>query len=59
MRRVPLTPAFQSNGVLIPWLRDTLLAPINRIPGGRHLSSTTLAGVRKFPMGIWKLPEAD
>lgn len=54
-----LTPAFQSNGVVIPWLRDALLAPINRMPGGRYLSSTTLAGVRKFPLGIWKLPETD
>jgi 2-polyprenyl-6-methoxyphenol hydroxylase-like FAD-dependent oxidoreductase len=49
-----LTPAFQSNGIVIPWLRDALLAPVNRIPGGRYLSSTTLAGVRKFPLGIWK-----
>jgi 2-polyprenyl-6-methoxyphenol hydroxylase-like FAD-dependent oxidoreductase len=51
-----LTPAFQSDGVLVPWLRDALLAPISRLPGGRYLSSTTLGGVRKFPLGLWKLP---
>lgn len=52
-----LTPAFQSDGAIVPWLRDHFLALANRLPGGRYLSSTTLSGVRKFPIGLWKPPE--
>lgn len=53
-----LTPAFQSERALAPWLRDWLLPWANRVPGGRHLTRTTLAGVRKFPFGVWKPPSS-
>jgi len=51
-----LTPAFQSDGKIIPWLRDTFLPYANLLPGGRYMTRTTLSGVRKFPFGKWKLP---
>lgn len=53
-----LTPAFQSEGALAPWLRDWVLPWAGRLPGGRRLTRTTLAGVRKFPFGIWKPPSS-
>jgi 2-polyprenyl-6-methoxyphenol hydroxylase-like FAD-dependent oxidoreductase len=52
-----LTPAFQSESRIIPWLRDTFLPYANMIPGGRYMTRTTLSGVRKFPFGKWKLPD--
>ena len=52
-----LTPAFQSDGRIVPWLRDAFLPFVNRLPGGRHLTGTTLAGVRKLPWGLWKPPD--
>jgi 2-polyprenyl-6-methoxyphenol hydroxylase-like FAD-dependent oxidoreductase len=52
-----LTPAFQSDGRIIPWLRDTFLPYANMLPGGRYMTRTTLSGVRKFPFGKWKLPD--
>lgn len=52
-----MTPAFQSNSKIIPWLRDTFLPYANLLPGGRYLTRTTLSGVRKFPFGKWKLPD--
>lgn len=51
-----LTPAFQSDSRVIPWLRDTFLPYANLLPGGRHMTRTTLSGVRKFPFGTWKMP---
>ena len=52
-----LTPVFQSDGVVLPWLRDTFLARANMLPGGRYLTRTTLSGIRKLPWGLWKAPE--
>jgi 2-polyprenyl-6-methoxyphenol hydroxylase-like FAD-dependent oxidoreductase len=52
-----LTPAFQSDSRIIPWLRDTYLPYANMIPGGRYITRTTLSGVRKVPFGTWKLPD--
>lgn len=51
-----LTPAFQSDGRVIPWLRDNFLPYANLLPGGRYMTRTTLSGVRKFPWGLWKPP---
>jgi len=52
-----MTPAFQSDSRIIPWLRDTFLPYANMMPGGRYITGTTLSGVRKFPLGKWKLPD--
>jgi len=52
-----LTPAFQSDSRIVPWLRDTFLPYANLLPGGRHMTRTTLSGVRKLPWGSWKLPD--
>jgi 2-polyprenyl-6-methoxyphenol hydroxylase-like FAD-dependent oxidoreductase len=52
-----MTPAFQSDSKIIPWLRDTFLPYANLLPGGRYMTGTTLSGVRKFPFGKWKLPD--
>jgi 2-polyprenyl-6-methoxyphenol hydroxylase-like FAD-dependent oxidoreductase len=51
-----LTPMFQSDGRVLPWLRDTFLAYANWLPGGRHMTRTTLSGVRKLPFGRWRPP---
>lgn len=51
-----LTPAFQSDSRVMGWLRDTFLGPLGRMPGIRHVMRTTLSGVRKFPLGLWKPP---
>lgn len=51
-----LTPMFQSDGRVLPWLRDMLLAYANWLPGGRYMTRTTLSGVRKLPFGIWRPP---
>lgn len=54
-----LTPMFQSDGRVLPWVRDSFLAHANRLPGGRYLTRTTLSGVRKLPFGLWKPPQAQ
>lgn len=51
-----LTPMFQSDGRVLPWLRDTFLGYANYLPGGRYMTRTTLSGVRKLPFGLWKPP---
>lgn len=51
-----VTPMFQSDGRMFPWLRDNVLAHANRMPGGRTMTRTTLSGVRKFPFGLWSAP---
>jgi hypothetical protein len=53
-----LTPAFQSDSRTIAWARDMFLGPMGRMPGLKHVMQTTLAGTRKFPLGIYRLPEA-
>jgi 2-polyprenyl-6-methoxyphenol hydroxylase-like FAD-dependent oxidoreductase len=52
-----LTPAFQSDGRITPWLRDTFLPYANLLPGGRYMTRTTLSGVRKLPFGLWNPPD--
>jgi len=52
-----LTPAFQSHSKLMPWLRDTFLVAARYIPIGGYVTRTTLAGVRKLPFGLWRLPD--
>jgi 2-polyprenyl-6-methoxyphenol hydroxylase-like FAD-dependent oxidoreductase len=52
-----LTPAFQSDSRVIAWARDILLGPLGRLPGLKKVMRTTLAGMRKFPLGIYRLPE--
>lgn len=52
-----LTPAFQSDSRLVPWLRDRFLPCAKFVPGGRHLARTTLSGVRKLPWGLWRAPD--
>jgi len=52
-----MTPFFQSNSRVLAALRDTLLYPTGKIPGIRYLMRTTLGGVRKLPLGIYKLPD--
>lgn len=51
-----LTPLFQSDGRVLPYLRDLAFGPLGRAPVARHVMRTTLAGVRLWPCGIWKLP---
>ena len=38
------TPAFQSNGRVLPWLRDHLMSPIDRVPLARRLTAEIVAG---------------
>lgn len=52
-----LTPAFQSDSRMIAWARDLFLGPLGRLPGLKQIMRTTLAGTRKFPLGIYRLPE--
>lgn len=52
-----LTPAFQSYSTMMPWLRDTLLVAARHIPVGAYVTRTTLSGIRKFPFGLWRLPD--
>lgn len=52
-----LTPAFQSDSRIVAWMRDTFLGPMGRLPGLKRVMRTTLAGTRKFPFGIYRLPE--
>ncbi len=51
-----LTPMFQSDGRVLPWLRDSLLPYASGLPGGRYLTRTMLSGVRKLPFGRWQPP---
>lgn len=43
MSRV-FTPAFQSNGAVLPWLRDRLVSPIDRVALARRLTARIVAG---------------
>ena len=52
-----LTPAFQSDSRIMPWLRDTFLVAARHIPIGGYFTRTTLSGIRKWPFGIWRLPD--
>jgi 2-polyprenyl-6-methoxyphenol hydroxylase-like FAD-dependent oxidoreductase len=52
-----LTPLFQSGSKFAPAARDLLFGPLGRLPFARHIMRTTLAGVRQFPWGTWKLQD--
>lgn len=52
-----LTPAFQSHSRVMAWLRDTFLVAARFVPIGGYVTRTTLSGVRKWPFGIWRLPD--
>lgn len=52
-----MTPVFQSDSRIIGWLRDTFLYPSGKLPGVRYIMRTTLGGVRKLPLGVFKLPD--
>lgn len=51
-----LTPFFQSDSTLAPWLRDNLLAPLGRIPWVRRQMAFTLAGMKTGLLGTGALP---
>lgn len=54
-RRV--TPLFQSNSQTLGWMRDIFFGPMAKIPGLARITRTTLAGMRKSPLGLWKMPD--
>jgi 2-polyprenyl-6-methoxyphenol hydroxylase-like FAD-dependent oxidoreductase len=54
-RRV--TPLFQSHKRMPGWFRDIFFGPMAKTPGIARIMRTTLAGVRKYPLGLWKLPD--
>ncbi len=51
------TPAFQSYSKVLPWLRDTFLVAARHMPIGGYITRTTLQGIRKWPLGLWRLPD--
>lgn len=51
-----ITPMFQSDSRFFAWTRDHLLAHAGKLPFGRRMMRTTLAGTRKLPFGLWKAP---
>ena len=52
-----LTPAFQSHSRIMAFLRDTLLVGARYVPLGGYVTRTTLAGIRKLPFGLWRMPD--
>jgi len=52
-----LTPAFQSHSNVMAFLRDTLLVGARYVPLGGYVTRTTLAGIRKLPWGLWRMPD--
>jgi len=51
-----LTPFFQSDVRALGFLRDLLLGPMGKLPVVDHVMRTTLAGVRRFPFGLYQPP---
>ena len=49
-----LTPVFQSDQLLLPWLRDALMATTSKWPIARDINRQVLVGVR----GGWLRGEA-
>jgi 2-polyprenyl-6-methoxyphenol hydroxylase-like FAD-dependent oxidoreductase len=49
-----LTPFFQSDHSALGWVRDLLLGPLGKLPLFDHVMRTTLAGTRKFPLGLYR-----
>ncbi|HSM96705.1 MAG TPA: NAD(P)/FAD-dependent oxidoreductase [Rhizomicrobium sp.] len=54
-RRV--TPMFQSHKRMAGWFRDAFFGPMAKTPGIGRIMRTTLAGMRKYPFGLWKMPD--
>jgi 2-polyprenyl-6-methoxyphenol hydroxylase-like FAD-dependent oxidoreductase len=54
-RRV--TPLFQSHSRALGWVRDIFFGPMAKTPGIARIMRTTLAGMRKHPFGLWKMPD--
>jgi 2-polyprenyl-6-methoxyphenol hydroxylase-like FAD-dependent oxidoreductase len=52
-----LTPAFQSHSKVMAFLRDTFLVGARFVPLGGYVTRTTLAGIRKLPWGLWRMPD--
>jgi 2-polyprenyl-6-methoxyphenol hydroxylase-like FAD-dependent oxidoreductase len=52
-----ITPMFQSSGRMQGWLRDIFFGPMAKTPGIARIMRNTLAGVRKSPFGLWRMPE--
>ncbi len=49
-----LTPFFQSDVRVLGILRDLLLGPLGKLPVVDHVMRTTLAGIRRFPFGLYR-----
>lgn len=45
------TPAYQSDGKAVVWLRDALAAPLSKIPPGPQVLAALVAGVWGAPLG--------
>jgi 2-polyprenyl-6-methoxyphenol hydroxylase-like FAD-dependent oxidoreductase len=54
-RRV--TVMFQSHKRMAGWFRDIFFGPMAKTPGTARIMRTTLAGVRKYPLGLWNAPD--
>jgi len=50
MMSLGLTPVFQSHGATLPWLRDTLFAPLSRWQPMQKVLAATVAGVFAYPL---------
>lgn len=46
-----LTPVYQSDGALVPMLRDRLVAPLSLVPPMPHLLATLVSGLVGAPLG--------
>ncbi|MHA7872131.1 MAG: FAD-dependent oxidoreductase [Hyphococcus sp.] len=44
------TPVYQSDGVVLPWLRDVIAAPLSRIPPTPYLLASMVAGTLGDPL---------
>ena len=51
-----LTPVFQSEADSLAWLRDRLLLPMGRLPGGRGQMLRVLTGTQRGWLGRYGLP---
>lgn len=44
------TPAYQSDGAVVAWVRDWLMAPMSRVPPGPHFLSGLVSGTIGAPL---------
>ena len=54
-----LTPFYQSDGRVLPWLRDTLISVSSRVPPVPQLMGTMVAGTLLNPLNRLELLEPD